>query len=358
MSKPRPSKSPARRLIYADSVSPTQVSWLWPGWLPWGKLAIWEGDPDVGKSLVTVDVAARATRGDLMPDGTPGEAAAVLMLCAEDDHADTVTPRLIAAGAQLDRVAYAELSRRRDASDLITLPSGLAELRFAIRRLRRKTGVARVIVIIDPIVAFLDGDVDANKDADVRRLTTVLGKATADLACSTILIRHLNKAVEVKSAKHRGGGSIGWTAAARSVAIFGNHPRDADLRVMASTKSNLSARPKSLTYRLVVDDGSTDPRVEWGEAIDLRADDLLRTDARTQAPQLETATAVLSELFGRQKGSVTAAQATAAAASAGISQATLKRAAEGLGVVRKKRRAKSGRDEWIWELPPGRKGTS
>src|SRR5438105_2373038 len=39
------------------------ISWLWPGRLPLGKLAILDGDPGVGKSLVTLDLCARLSTG-------------------------------------------------------------------------------------------------------------------------------------------------------------------------------------------------------------------------------------------------------------------------------------------------------
>src|SRR5439155_6958136 len=90
---------PASRLV------PQALSWLWPGRLALGKLAILDGDPALGKSLVALDLCARLSTGRPMPDGSdgPGPACAVVFN-AEDDSEDTVGPRLRALGADLERV--------------------------------------------------------------------------------------------------------------------------------------------------------------------------------------------------------------------------------------------------------------
>ena len=51
-----------------------------------------------------MDVAARVTTGTAWPDGSIGLSGDVLLLSAEDDLADTIAPRLAAAGADSDRV--------------------------------------------------------------------------------------------------------------------------------------------------------------------------------------------------------------------------------------------------------------
>ena len=86
---------------------PRRVEWLWEPYLARGKLSILDGDPGVGKSLVTVDLAARLSRGGPLPDGTPaGRPHVTLFLNAEDSVADTVRPRAEAAGADLDKLLF------------------------------------------------------------------------------------------------------------------------------------------------------------------------------------------------------------------------------------------------------------
>lgn len=340
-----------RKIIFAEAVRIRQIHWLWKGWMPWGKLVLLEGDPDVGKSLASLDLIARATRGDVMPNGDPGDEAAALLLCAEDDASDTVKPRLIAARADLSRVAFLESSLLGHTLDLLTLPSGLDDLRSAIYRMKKATGLKRVIVVIDPITAFLDDGIDANKDGDVRRLTTALSQLAARTGSMIILVRHLNKSVALVTAKYRGSGSIAWTAAARAVYICANHPSEPDLKVMAATKNNIAAARPSIGYRLVAD-GDEVPHVEWTGIIDLRADDLVRVDARKQAPQRDEAAALLSELLVEGGGRVAASKAIAAGAERGLSDASMKRAADQAQLTRTKVRSEaSNRQTWVWAVP-------
>jgi hypothetical protein len=80
------------------------LSWLWQERLALGKLAILDGDPSLGKSLVALDLCARLSTGRPLPDGSagPGPACAVVFN-AEDDSDDTIAPRLRALGADLER---------------------------------------------------------------------------------------------------------------------------------------------------------------------------------------------------------------------------------------------------------------
>jgi hypothetical protein len=47
------------------------VRWLWLHRLALGKIAMLDGDPDKGKSLVTLDLGARLSTGRDFPDGCP-----------------------------------------------------------------------------------------------------------------------------------------------------------------------------------------------------------------------------------------------------------------------------------------------
>jgi putative DNA primase/helicase len=99
--KPVSSSAITRRF---SEIKPESLRWLWPGRIPLGKLTLLVGDPGLGKSLTTIDVAARVSRGIAFPDGQPCEPGAVLMASAEDDPADTIRPRLDAARAEVNRV--------------------------------------------------------------------------------------------------------------------------------------------------------------------------------------------------------------------------------------------------------------
>src|SRR5690242_6575569 len=76
------------------------LTWLWPGRMALGKLAILDGDPGLGKSLVSLDLCARLSTGRPFPDGGCGpEVSGAIVLNGEDGEEDTIRPRLQALGA-------------------------------------------------------------------------------------------------------------------------------------------------------------------------------------------------------------------------------------------------------------------
>src|SRR5437016_5021698 len=88
-----------------SQIRPEPIQWLWERYVPRGKIALLDGDPGIGKSLLTIDLAARLSRGGPLPCGqTLHRPHTTLLLAAEDGAADTTRPRAEAAGADLDRV--------------------------------------------------------------------------------------------------------------------------------------------------------------------------------------------------------------------------------------------------------------
>ena len=146
-------------IVQLSDVAPKPVHWLWPQRIPIGKLTLLVGDPSVGKSLLAADIAARVSAGTPWPD-TPDETrdpAGVVLLCTEDDLADTVRPRLDAANADHRRIAAITSVKRNTLSPLpmplraISLLPGLPHLETAIHN----TPECR-LVIIDPILPSLN----------------------------------------------------------------------------------------------------------------------------------------------------------------------------------------------------------
>jgi RecA-family ATPase len=147
-----------------SEVEPEQVEWLWPGRLPLGKLAVLDGDPGLGKSVVTLDVAARLSVGLELPDGQPCEPAGVVLLSAEDGLRDTIRPRLDAAGADSERIfALSTVVEAKGGERMISLTKDLTVIERAIER------VEAGLVVVDPLTAFLSEKTDSHKDQDVRR---------------------------------------------------------------------------------------------------------------------------------------------------------------------------------------------
>ena len=309
------------------------VRWLWGPYLPRGKLALLDGDPGVGKSLITIDLAARLSRGGPLPDGTPsGRPHLTLLLSAEDGAADTTRPRAEAAGADLDRVVAVA------AADGVPLrfPADLPELTKLVRDRRPD------LVVIDPITAFLPAE--ATTEQGVRRVLGMLAVIAERADCAILLVRHLRKEGAAR-AIHRGLGSIGFSASVRTGLLAARHPADPGRGVLAVTKANLAGPVPSLGYRIGADVGGR-AAVEWIGPADVSADGLAALPAAPLRPRDRAAAWLAGELAG---GPRRASDVLAAAAAAGIPEPTLRRAKADLGVC--SHRAGRDRPEWYWYDP-------
>src|SRR5438270_421749 len=96
MQKKNPSTEELGTLL--SDIKTEQLHWLWEKRIPRGKLITLDGDPGLGKSLLTLDLAARITTGRPVPDGTPGVQGSVILIAPEDAATDTIKPRVEAAG--------------------------------------------------------------------------------------------------------------------------------------------------------------------------------------------------------------------------------------------------------------------
>jgi hypothetical protein len=328
-----------------STVTPERVRWLWPGRIPAGKLTILDGDPGLGKSVATMDLAARVSAGLGLPDGAACEPAGVVILNAEDGLADTVLPRLVAAGGDPARVLA--LTGVPDESGLgerpPALPVDLPRLRAAIRR------VGAALVVVDPLMAYLGGEVNAHRDQDVRRALHPLAHLAGETGAAVLVVRHLTK-MAGGSPIHRGGGSIGIIGAARSGLLVARDPDDPERRVLASTKCNLARLPPALAYRLEPHAETAALRVAWCGESPHTAESLLaapRDDEERGA--LAEAVEVLRCLLAG--GPVAAAEVQASARRAGVADVTLRRAKSALG-VRSLRSGFAAEASWYWQLPP------
>ncbi|MCI0701936.1 MAG: AAA family ATPase [Planctomycetia bacterium] len=312
------------------------VRWLWEPYLPRGKLALLDGDPGVGKSLITIDLAARLSRASPLPTGSPSARPHVtLLLGAEDNSRDTVRPRAEAAGADLDRVSIVTAA----SSAPIYFPQQIPDLEELIRL------HAADLVVIDPIMAFLPPEVAANLDQCVRRGLNPLASLAERTDCAILLVRHLRKK-DATRAVHRGQGSMGIIAAARTGLLAARHPADPTLGVLAVTKTNVGGSPASIGYRLK-SDAAGRAVVEWTGVAELSADGLGQPLA-AELPMRERAVAWLCEQLAN--GPRKATELFVAAGEAGIPERTLKRAKQELGT--KSHKVQSGdRAVWYWYDP-------
>jgi len=248
---------------------------LWPGRLPLGKLSILDGDPGLGKSLLALDLCARLSTGRPFPDGrpSPGPAPAIV-INGEDGAADTIRPRLQALGADLDRVFVMDrlLGGTRDS---LRLPE---HARFLGRALQQ-TG-ARLLVL-DPVMAFLEAAVAIGSDPSVRRALLPLIGLAEEHSAGMLLVRHINKSGGAQ-AIYRGAGSIGISGACRSSWLVARDPREPARQVLAEVNANLAAPQLSLAYTIEAEETGL-ATISWLGPSPWSADELLAGAARGAA---------------------------------------------------------------------------
>lgn len=331
------------RLSAVGDLESRPIAWLWPGRLALGKLAMLDGDPGVGKSLVTLDLCARLSRGRPFPDGAagPGDAAA-LVLNGEDGAADTIRPRLHALDADMQRV-FVLHAEDAPTAELLRLPEHTSVLDEALKR----TG-ARLLVI-DPLVAFLDPRLASGSDAGVRRALAPLAQLAERHGAAVLLVRHLNKSPG-RSPIYRGGGSIGLLAACRSGWLIARDPEQPAHCVLAQVKNNLAPPQPSLAYQ--VEKGEAEVlSLSWLGPTDWTAAQLLAGVPRNPPRRLSPRECAREFLEGfLRDGPRTSRDIWTAALPLGLTERTLERVKQELA-IRSVRVYSDGQRLSYWLLP-------
>lgn len=282
---------PRAQTVAASAIAPDRVAWLWPGRIPLGMLTLFSGDPKLGKSLVALSLLAAVSRGGPLPGpdpDTPVPAArgSAILLSAEDDPARTIVPRLLAAGADLDRIHILSDMLEPEFRGFggrpnshvpanLRMPTTSADDLRAIERRAAALGDCRLIVF-DPITAYVGGE------ADVRRALNPLKDMAARLGATILLVTHLSKqGASGTNGKYRVRGRIDYVGVCRSSTLFLADPDDPTgrRRLMLDNGGNLGPTLPGLAY--VVQDAGDAARVDWlPETIDLDADAALARTAR------------------------------------------------------------------------------
>ena len=297
----------------ASEIAPERVDWLWPGRIARGKHTCFAGEPGTGKSQLATDIEARITMGAEWPCGE-GRApqGSIIILSAEDGEADTIVPRLLAAGADLGRVHISvhiisavriEDKGRRSfnlRADLDLLERKIVEL--------GDVGLIR----IDPISSYL-GKTDSHNNAEVRGVLEPIAEMAERMRIAILSITHFSKtgAASTTKALHRFIGSIAFVGAPRAAFAVIEDSSDTERRLLLHAKNNLAAPPQGLAFRLkqtLVGDlgkGIVASRVEWEQEPALAAE---------AAGAADTSSGVEAENFLQQllaEGSIPAKQVRA-----------------------------------------------
>ncbi|MCL2001084.1 MAG: AAA family ATPase, partial [Planctomycetes bacterium] len=313
---------PGWRSVFMSEVDEKDVNWLWPGRIAMGKFSLIAGDPGLGKSFISCDLAARVSTGREWPDGRPSPGAGgVLLLNAEDDESDTVKPRLRAARADMRRILFMYAV---DKGRLFTLDKHLHELAAcaaAVPDLK--------LIVVDPVTAFASG-IDSHKNADVRQALTPLAEFAKHVGVAVLGVGHLNKSSG--PAIYRVTGSLAWTAAARSAWIVAKCPKDRDRRLFLPSKNNIGNDKAGLAYSI---NGQSDPPfVDWepDPAYD-EIDKVLNNQQGSRPPPRQTMTNTSDDWLEAflDKGEKPAIEVYEAGRAAGFSEDQLKRSRKRIG---------------------------
>lgn len=334
----------------ADKVEVSPIRWLWPGWLARGKLHVLAGAPGTGKTTIALALAAVVTRGGSWPDASRSPRGSCLIWSGEDDPADTLVPRLLAAGADLSRVFFVGAVREGDERRAFDPAVDLLALRteaFDIPDLS--------LVIADPIVSAVAGD--SHKNTEVRRALQPLVNLAHELGAAVLGITHFSKGTGGRDPLERVTGSVAFGALARVVMVTAKgepaaEAQDDEERVFARAKSNIGPDGGGFAYALRVAEPAPGIVATWasfGDRLEGSARELLGSGEPPSEEHMERrdAAAWLADLL--DSGPMKAREVKAAADAAGFAWRTVQRAMKEAGV--ESRRDGFGKDAaYFWRL--------
>lgn len=315
-------------MIRMSDVEQTEVAFLWKPYIPFGKLTILHGDAGNGKTYVAMQLCAACTNKATIPNMETPEPFNVIYQTAEDGLGDTIKPRLIEAGADLEKVLVIDEGEE----DPLTLVDERIE-----RAIRQNN--ARLL-IIDPIQAFLGEKVDMNRANEVRPILRKIGSVAQRTGCAIVLIGHLNKATGQQS-NYRGLGSIDFAAGVRSVLVIGKTKDDPNTRVLVHDKSSLAPPGPSIAFILGDEEG-----FRWVGECDFTADELLCGVEKKKESKTQEAKDLICRMLAGGK-EVFSEEIDKAAMERGISSRTVRDAKKELGESLKSKLGE-GRRKVFW----------
>jgi len=180
----------------------------------------------------------------------------VLFMSSEDSTEIDLKPRLVAAGADVDRCYTI--------TESIRLPEDVEELGTLARSLG---GVD--LLVIDPVANHI-GASNSNSDGEVRHAIAPLNKLADELSCLLIGVRHPGKD-RTRGALASILGSTAWVDTPRAVVMIAVDDEDPLLRHVQVVAGNRSLNGAGLMFRIeaVPVEGLAEPitrAVELGES--------------------------------------------------------------------------------------------
>jgi putative DNA primase/helicase len=337
--------------LRASDVIPRNPDWLWPGYLAQRKISIFTGDSALGKSQISCAFAATITSSHEWPDKENAPDGSVIILSAEDDPEDTITPRLLAAGANLDRVHILKSVKTKDKKPLVfSVQNNLDIIADKITQVPDAC-----LLIVDPITAFLGSKIDSYRITDVRAALQPLKEAIEALNVAALIIAHPAKST-VLNALNYVAGSGAFTHGPRLAFMAIADPKLPDRRLFLSYKNSLGKLPDGLGYFIESafvgeERNILSSRVVWDSApVTMTANEALAATVENQ--KSKTAKNEAGEFLRTNMADpgepYSAAELIEAAKAKGINERTLRRAANKIGIRKSK---KEFRGKMWWEIP-------
>lgn len=270
------------RMASVATIAAQEVEWLWPGRIAADELTLLAGEPDVGKSMVALDLAARVSRGGEWPDGAPiQQPGGVLLLTAVDHKGCAVRPRLEAAGADLARIYQASHVRIEpweepfEPHETSSRPINLAKDSYALASMLEEIGDCQ-LVVIDPLSSFLGGG------SSSREMLFELTELATNARVAVLGVTHLKGG---QNAVNRAGAGMALTHAARAMWLVTRDPTQEQRRLLLPAKNNLAQERTGLAFEMIRRDGAIAPRVDWSSAaVEISADKALDQLRRRPGP--------------------------------------------------------------------------
>jgi len=311
-------------MVSLSEVDPQSVEWLWPNFIPLGKACMISGDPNVGKTWLALDVAARLSRGLAWPDGAPGpEAANSVYLSVEDNPADTLRPRIDSLGGDPSKISIINPA----CSDFISFADqgGIKKLEQQILKIENVR-----LVVLDPVLDF-SGGINPNAAEQVRAFLTPLIRLAEKLNFALILIAHLNKAQSQSAIYRTGGSTSAWLGKCRAAFMIFRDSEEKKKRYVSAIKSNLAQDdPPQLSF--VPDSG----RLVFEKVVDeVSVDEQLNPQLRERGEKEDSSFTATWLKEALKDGPLNAKEIKQAGRDCGLSDRALNRAAHKLNLVMK-----------------------
>jgi hypothetical protein len=306
------------------------IPWLWPGYIPAGKVVLIYGDGGLGKSTLGIDIAAKVCTDGVMPDGSQGMTGKVLIISVEDDKT-FIAKRLTAAGAP---------SKGEFAPDIVDAEQGfdISEGMVSLQAFIHDNDIK--LVVLDPLEQIAGG-INLNRANQVRdKLFSPLGSTMAATGCTAVIMHHTNK-TDTNSASNKSSGNKAIVNASRAAYMVTPDLKDKETSLLVPVKSNMSKTMPTLRFQFEEDEELGVGYIEWvGSSLVTKNDIVDSTSRGRGAPPRARMEAVQFIKDFLADGPKLASDLEAAAKDT-ISPRTLQRARQDAGVMPFKRDTKN-----------------